>query len=252
MGGAIARGLCVSGFVQPSSITVSDLQAPLLEGLKSFCPELNVTTDNFECINGADVIMLAVKPWLMESVIGTLKHSMDYDQQLVVSVAATVTFEKLHALLDDDYRCPPIFRVVPNTAIAVQQSMTFIAAENASDAQTKTVVNIFDSLGKAMLIPESLIEGATALASCGTAFAMRYVRASSEGGVELGFYPEVAKEIVMQTVKGAVELLEANGTHPEIEIDRVTTPGGITIRGLNEMEHAGFTSAVIRGLKAAK
>ena len=79
---------------------------------------------------------------------------------------------------------------------------------------------------------------------------MRYIRASVEGGVEIGFKAKDAEQIVLQTVKGAVELLQATGEHPEAAIDKVTTPGGVTIRGLNEMEHAGFTSAVVRGLKA--
>ncbi|MDR2469198.1 MAG: pyrroline-5-carboxylate reductase, partial [Tannerella sp.] len=106
-------------------------------------------------------------------------------------------------------------------------------------------------LGVVQQIDERLMTAGTALASCGLAYAFRYIRAATEGGVELGFYPEQAKDIVLQTLKGAVALLEANGTHAEVEIDKVCTPGGITIRGLNEMEHAGFTSAVVRGLKVS-
>ena len=92
---------------------------------------------------------------------------------------------------------------------------------------------------------------ATALCSCGIAYAMRYVRAATEGGVELGIYPHKAKEYVLATLRGAVELLEATGNNPEVEIDKVTTPGGITIKGLNAMEAHGFTTAVIEGLKAS-
>ena len=128
--------------------------------------------------------------------------------------------------------------------------MTFIVPVGASDAQTATMKNIFDDTGNAMITEERLLGAATTLASCGIAYAMRYIRAATEGGVELGFRATDAKNIVLQTVKGAVDLLLANGNHPEAEIDKVTTPGGLTIRGLNEMEHAGFTSAVIRGLKA--
>ena len=81
--------------------------------------------------------------------------------------------------------------------------------------------------------------------------AFRYIRAAMEGGVEMGIYPNVAKEVVIQTLRGAIDLLEANESHPEVEIDKVTTPGGITIKGLNEMEAYGFTNAVIKGLKAS-
>jgi pyrroline-5-carboxylate reductase len=110
---------------------------------------------------------------------------------------------------------------------------------------------MFAELGKAFLVPESQLNAMMALSSCGIAFAFRYIRAAMEGGVEMGVYPHIAKEAVLQTLKGAVELIEANNSHPEVEIDKVTTPGGITIKGLNEMEAQGFTNAVIKGLKAS-
>ena len=128
--------------------------------------------------------------------------------------------------------------------------MTFIVPVGANDEQTKKVKNIFDELGGSIITEERLLPAGTTLASCGIAYAMRYIRASVEGGVELGFKASDAEKIVLQTVKGAVELLQTTHQHPEEAIDQVTTPGGVTIKGLNEMEHAGFTSAVIRGLKA--
>ena len=145
----------------------------------------------------------------------------------------------------------PLFLCIPNIAIAQLQSMTFLvpAAETTSQ-HTEQVTALFDSMGHTLLTDEQHLAAGTTLASCGIAYAMRYIRAASEGGVELGFKADDAKQIVMQTMRGAVELLEATGLHPEAAIDLVTTPGGVTIKGLNEMEHAGFTSAVIRGLKA--
>ncbi|GAB1359934.1 pyrroline-5-carboxylate reductase [Porphyromonadaceae bacterium] len=252
MGGAIARGLCEGSLVKPEDIAVSDPQKSLLEGLRQYNSQLRLTSNNFEAVEGADVVLLAVKPWLMEFVVTTLKQKLDYSKQIIGSIAATVTFERLDELLEKEDEIPAVFRIVPNIAISIRKSMTFVAASNATEEQTGKILALFNELGKTKLIDESHIEGATALASCGTAFALRYVRAASEGGVELGFNATEAKEIVMQTVKGAVELLEASGKHPEEMIDQVTTPGGITIKGLNEMEHAGFTSAVIRGHKAAK
>ena len=141
---------------------------------------------------------------------------------------------------------------MPNTAIEVMSSMTFVSARNASKEQTDLIIHIFNELGNAMLVEERLMGAGTALASSGIAFALRYIRAAIEGGVELGFYPKQAQEIVVHTVKGAVDLLLENKSNPETEIDKVTTPGGITIKGLNEMELSGFTSSVIRGLKASK
>ena len=113
------------------------------------------------------------------------------------------------------------------------------------------MLNIFNELGEAMLVEEKLIPAGTSLASCGIAYALRYIRAAMEGGVELGFRADDAKRIVMQTLRGAVDILDAGGQHPEVEIDRVTTPGGLTIKGLNAMEAAGFTNSVIEGLRAS-
>ena len=129
--------------------------------------------------------------------------------------------------------------------------MTFVVPVDATPEQTALVKGLFDEMGTALLTDYQHLAAGTTLASCGIAYAMRYIRAASEGGVELGFKADVSKEIVMQTLEGAVQLLRATGMHPEQAIDQVTTPGGLTIKGLNEMEHAGFTSAVIRGLKAS-
>ena len=130
--------------------------------------------------------------------------------------------------------------------------MTLFTPYNAVPEQVDVIKAMLDSLGKSLLVDESLMEAGTALCSCGTAFAMRYIRAAVEGGIEMGFRPQDAQLVVEQTVKGAAELLLDTGNHPEVEIDRVTTPGGITIKGLNEMEAAGFSAAVVRGLKASK
>ncbi len=251
MGGAIARGLTKGTLVAPSNIRVSDLNETVLADLKKYNEAINTTTNNVSAIAGADLVIIAVKPWLVETVVNQIKANLDYSKQIVASIAAGITFEHLNALLEKEGSYPALFRVIPNTAIAILESMTIIAASNTSKEQEALIKTIFDELGKSIIVEERLMAAGTSLASCGTAFALRYVRAAMEGGVELGFYPDQAKEIVAQTVKGAVELLLTNGTHPESEIDKVTTPGGITIKGLNEMEHAGFTSAVIRGLKAS-
>ena len=190
-------------------------------------------------------------------IIDEIKSVLDFEKQMIVSVAAGVTFDLLNTYLtkNTDFDClatPTIFRIMPNTAIEVMSSMTFVSARNASKEQTDLIIHIFNELGNAMLVEERLMGAGTALASSGIAFALRYICAAIEGGVELGFYPKQAQEIVVHTVKGAVDLLLENKSNPEMEIDKVTTPGGITIKGLNEMELSGFTSSVIRGLKASK
>jgi pyrroline-5-carboxylate reductase len=137
---------------------------------------------------------------------------------------------------------------MPNTAIAIQQSMTCICANTAASQQVSFVNDLFNQLGKTILIEEKLMDAATVLGACGTAFAMRYIRANIKGGIEIGFNAATASLIAAQTVKGAAELLLIKKTHPEQEIDKVTTPKGCTIAGLNEMEHQGFSSSLIKGV----
>jgi pyrroline-5-carboxylate reductase len=209
---------------------------------------VSVTTDNKLAADGADIVCVVVKPWLVERVLTDIKSEMNPQKQLLIVIAAGVSSESIKSWLGQN--CPPLFLVIPNIAIAELSSMTFIVPVGASEAQTKTITDIFDEMGDTLITDEQHLAAGTTLASCGIAYAMRYIRAAAEGGVELGFKADDAKKIVMQTMKGAVELLQASGLHPEAAIDLVTTPGGVTIKGLNEMEHAGFTSAVIRGLKA--
>lgn len=249
MGGAMADGFIKSGAVKPADISVAN---PTAQKLEHFALQgASVTTDNKTAADGADIIVIAVKPWLVEQVVNELKPVLNYTRQTVITVAAGISGSQFTAWLKKDDAVPQTFIVIPNTAIAVLASMTFIVPVNATADTTATIKALFDSVGQAMVTDERHLGASMTLASCGIAYAMRYVRAAAEGGVELGFKADMAKDIVLQTMKGAVELLQANGNHPEAEIDKVCTPGGLTIRGLNEMEHAGFTSAVIRGLKAA-
>lgn len=251
MGGAIAAGLAKGKIFKPCQIICTARTQKSLDKVKSIDPDIVIMNDNVMAVKEADVIVLAVKPWLMENVIAGFRESIDVSRQIFVSVAAGISLEQLSAWL-----CPSrpsdvsVFRAIPNTAASVLASMTFISSANADEEQIDLVTDIFDEMGCTMYVEERLIPAGTALASCGIAFAMRYIRAASEGGVEIGFRPEEARKIVEYTVKGAAELLLATGGHPEEEIDKVTTAGGITIKGLNEMEHEGFTSAVIKGLKA--
>ena len=250
MGGAIARGLVAGKILKPADIVCCDHNADKLARLKEACGDITTTRDSREAVKGADMIVLAVKPWCVESSIAEIRDLIDTGRQDLVSIAAGVTFDMLKEYLQDANAT--LFRVIPNTAIEVGSSMTFVSECNASKERTARVVDMFDALGRAMLIPEDKMSAGTALASCGIAYAMRYIRAAMEGGIELGFRAGDAREIVLNTVKGAIDLLLASGEHPEDAIDKVTTPGGITIKGLNEMEDKGFTASVIAGLKASQ
>lgn len=246
----MADGFIKSGAVKPADISVAN---PTAQKLEHFALQgASVTTDNKTAAEGADIVIIAVKPWLVEQVVNELKPVLNYTRQTIITVAAGISGNQFTAWLKKDDAVPQTFIVIPNTAIAVLASMTFIVPVNATADTTAIVKALFDNVGQTMVTDERHLSAGMTLASCGIAYAMRYVRAAAEGGVELGFKADMAKDIVLQTMKGAVELLQANGNHPEAEIDKVCTPGGLTIRGLNEMEHAGFTSAVIRGLKAAE
>jgi pyrroline-5-carboxylate reductase len=251
MGGAIARGLSKGSFFQSSEISVSDVSDNNLNIIREFNSQIKCYTSNRDCIKDADFILIALKPWLVEKVAGEIESLINYDRQIIISIAAGIPIDKLKSFFPGNDSLPTLFRVIPNTAIDVLESFNCISSYNASDEQEKMVIDIFNEMGKAMIVPESQLNAFMSLSSCGIAYAFRYIRAAMEGGVEMGIYPNVSKEVVLQTLKGAVALLEKNDSHPEVEIDKVTTPGGITIRGLNEMENRGFTASVINGLKAS-
>ena len=249
MGGAIARGLAASNSVRSCDITVCCPVQRELDAIKACDDEVNVSLNNEAAVNGTDVVIVVVKPWLLDAVLTPLLPIIDYSRQIIVTVVAGANTEHLAELAAPYCATPVVMCAMPNTAASVHESMTFLCARNASQEQIDAVKGIFDNLGATMVIEERLMGAGMALASCGIAYAMRYLRSAMAGCVEMGMYPNDAKNIVLQTLKGAVALLESTGNHPEVEIDKVTTPGGVTIKGLNTMEANGFTHAVIEGLK---
>ncbi|MBC8592239.1 pyrroline-5-carboxylate reductase [Oscillospiraceae bacterium N12] len=246
MGSAIARGLARQSGTE-REIIVSNPSNGKLEKLKADFPVIQTTNDNAEAANNADVIIVAVKPWLMEKVLSPLRLKRS---QILVSLAAGICFDDLAHFCGEPEMA--IFRVVPNTAIAERASMTLISARNASDKQKQLLMDMFNEMGLAMMIQESKLAAATSLTSCGIAYVLKYVQAAMQAGIEMGISPKDAMTMIAQSLEGAAEILLNNDTHPSVEIDKVTTPGGITIKGINELEHAGFTSAVIRAMKASK
>lgn len=244
MGGAIARGLASGNRVKASDITVSNPSRGKLEALLREYPDINVTSDNVAAAAGADLVMLAVKPWLAESV---LKEIALKPSQILVSVVAGMDFEQLKAYVGHDMT---LFRIVPNTAIQEKESLTLIAAHNATEAQTTALKTLFDEMGLSLIVPEEKLAAGTAMASCGIAYVLEYVRAAMRAGIELGLKPDEAMTMVAQSCRGAAALLLNNGTHPATEIEKVCTPGGYTIRGINALEKGGFAAAIIDAMKA--
>jgi pyrroline-5-carboxylate reductase len=242
MGGAIVCGLLKSGYINPDGILVTDRKSSILDEMKS--KGVAVSDNNLDAARFADMIIVAVKPYHYKSVIHEIKPELNSGKMLI-SIVAGINLDQLQLEAGAEV---PVFRVMPNTAIALQESLTCISANAKSEPMIHPVSELFDHLGKTIIIPEELMAAATVLSSCGIAFALRYIRATMQGGIEMGFNADMAQFITAQTIKGATELVLQSGNHPEREIDKVTTPRGITITGLNEMEHKGFSSALIRGL----
>lgn len=246
MGGAIARGMAQGSLIRPADITVSNPSEGKLRAIKEFNPQIKTTCNNQEAINEADLIILAVKPWFIKEVIEGL--TLQTEKQIIASVAAGIPFAEYEQWIGEK---ATIFRIIPNTAISQMRSMTLLASHNASKEQEALLANIFNEMGVAMLIDEKQMGAATALTSCGIAYVLKYIQAAMQAGVEMGIYPKDAARMVAQSVKGAAELILTNESHPSVEIDKVTTPGGLTIKGINELEHGGFTSAIINAMKAS-
>ena len=244
MGSAVARGLIARGCLDPSDIIVATPHPDKLRELSD--SGVKISPSNIDTAK-SDLLIIAVKPWKVKEVVDEISSSLDFESIEIALIVAGIKGEELKSYFKPLPRVLSI--VMPNTAMAIGESMTFIVPLKGKPC---LAVDVFKNLGSIKEIEESQLPAATALASCGIAYALRYVRAAMEGGVEMGFKANEAQEIICQTIKGAADLLLQTNSHPEIEIDKVTTPGGITIKGLNAMEKFGFSNAVIEGLKASR
>jgi len=246
LGASMAQGLTESGLYKSANITLTRRKVERLAEFKK--QGFTITSDNREAVKNSEIVILAVEPQQIDGVLEEIASSLVKGKHLVISVITGVSIKQISKKLHKDL---DIVRAMPNTAIAIRQSMTCIATESNNKAAINKTIEIFDTVGKSMVIDEELMGSATALAACGLAFFMRAIRAASQGGVEIGFHADKALAIAAQTAKGASSLLLENQRHPEYEIDKVTTPRGVTISGLNQMEHDGFSSAMIKGIVTA-
>lgn len=245
LGTAIAEGLIASRFSKPADIIITKRN---ISTLKAFGKKgVVITENNNAAVRDAAIVILAVKPFQVKDVIEKIKKDLTANH-ILVSVVTGIMISDMEEVIRKKM---PVFRAMPNTAIAIRESMTCLSSSNASEEQIKLINDIFCTLGKVVTIEEKLMDAATVLGACGTAYAMRYIRANIQGGIEIGFDAQTASLIAAQTVKGAADLLLQKGSHPEFEIDKVTTPKGCTIAGLNEMEHRGFSSSLIKGVVAS-
>jgi pyrroline-5-carboxylate reductase len=244
IGLSLAKGLVKAGIYQPSQITLTRRNIASLANMKE--EGFGVIASNAEAVKGATIIVLAILPQQLNKLLDEIKPSVDPAKHLLISVISGVSCQDIRKYLALDVQ---VVRVMPNTAIAIGQSMTCIATDTATEENIKVVTAMFNTVGVSIQINEDLMTSATALCACGIAFFLRSIRAASQGGTEIGFHAHDALKMAAQTAKGAADLLLQLSSHPEHEIDKVTSPKGCTIAGLNEMEHNGFSSAMIKGIK---
>jgi pyrroline-5-carboxylate reductase len=241
LGTSLAKGLINSKQFNYSDLILTEKRDSRLAYLKSL--GFQVTDNNTEAVNKAPIIVTSVKPQQFKSLAEEIRNSLTAEH-ILISTVTGIAFKDIEGILGSI----PMLRIMPNTALEICQSMTCISFKNTTPGQESFMQKMFDKMGKTMIIPEDMMDAATVVGACGIAFALRFMRAMSQGGIEIGFNSEMSQLITAQTVKGAAQLIIETSNHPEREIDKVTTPQGITISGLNEMEHQGLSSAVIRGL----
>jgi pyrroline-5-carboxylate reductase len=255
IGRAIARGIVASGRFAPGDLMLTRRHLDRLDDLRAV--GYHVSSANREAVRRTRVVLVAVEPRQLDGVLEEIGGELDPSRHVLVSVVSGATIADIRRqtcrACDDEEarsRCleVPIVRAMPNTAIALGESMTCLATNPGRPDVEAVAVDLFDRLGKTLVIPEELMVPATALCACGIAFFLRSIRAASQGGIEIGFHPAEALLMAAQTALGAARLVREGQSHPESEIDAVTTPRGCTIAGLNEMEHQGFSSAMIKGI----
>ena len=245
MGEALLSRLVMQQIYAPSAVIVSD---PSQERRSLLAAQygVQVTADNQTIISSAEVILLAIKPQIFETVVQPL--SKPNPQQLIVSILAGVPLSRLEAAFPHQ----PIIRAMPNTPATVGAGMTAIAPGQQATADhlalTKT---LFTAVGQVVEVPERLMDAVTGLSGSGPGYVAVVIEALTDGGVAAGLPRAIAAQLALQTVLGTAELLQQTGMHPAELKDRVTSPGGTTIAGIAQLERAGLRSALIEAVQAA-
>jgi pyrroline-5-carboxylate reductase len=244
LGSSIAKGLITN-----NAITTLYLTKRNVSGLADFEGYKNVflTSDNKEAIQQSDIVVFAVQPAHLEKILIEVQPFLT-DKHVLISTITGFSISRIEGLVGTDQF---IIRAMPNTAIAVGKSMTCICSNEKGGQRLTIAEAIFNRLGTTISIPEQQMQAATVVCASGIAFWMRLIRATTQAAIQLGFDAEEAQNLAMFTCEGAANLLITSGNHPEQEIDKVTTPNGCTIEGLNEMEHKGLSSSLIQGMVAS-
>jgi len=245
LGSSIARGIVVAQLLNsPSQIVLTRRNETILKQFES--EGFSTSSNNKKAVSGAQLIFICVLPQFLNELLADIKSALT-EKHVIVSVVSGAKISDITKHLDLSFT-PEIIRAMPNTAIRFKESMTCLASNQKNSVGLKMTEHIFDALGSTLVVEEELLVAATALCACGIAFFCRAIRAAAQGGTQIGFHSEDAIKLAAQTAKGAATLILQSGSHPEEQVDKVTTPQGCTIVGLNQMEHSGFSSAFIKGI----
>lgn len=244
LGFSIAQGIVQQQDFEVDQLIVTKRNvAGLRERFNS--DRVKVTSSNVEAVQQSDVVILCVQPGQINTILEEIKDELEVGRHLLISTITGRAIKDIETVVEKDVA---IIRSMPNTAISVGQSMTCLSANQHAKDQLTIAQQIFNAVGETLVIEESMMQAATVICASGIAFWMRLIRATTQGAIQLGFDAPEAKHMATQTCMGAASLLLKSNGHPEEEIDKVTTPKGCTISGLNEMEHEGLSSALIKGL----
>ncbi len=246
IGLSLLQGLLKENLIPPENITVTRRNIEELAYLKD--KGIRLTSNNVSAVRESGLVVIAVKPYNISEVLEEIRAVLDPEKHVLISVTAGTTLDQIQEGIGHSM---PVFRAMPNISASVGKSVSCICHNAEGRDDVESVKALFDNFGTTMTIDEELMQSATILGACGIAYVLRFIRAMIQGGIQIGFDAKTASAIVNQTVKGAAELLIERKEHPEYEIDKVTTPKGCTIVGLNEMEHNGFSSSLIKGIVAS-
>ena len=247
MAAALARGWGAAGVVDPARSLASGPRAATRERFtdRTGWPAV---ADNRAVVAAADVVVLAVKPHLLAGVCADLRETLAA-RHLVVSIASGVTLGRLAGWLGESVR---LVRVMPNTPSLVGAGAAgFSPGPAATSADADTVRTLFGAVGRAVEVPERLIDAVTGVSGCGPAFVYLMIEALADGGVRAGLPRATAQELAAQTVLGAAKMVLDTGEHPGALKDAVCSPGGATIAGIFALEQAGFRGAVMSAVAAS-
>ena len=246
MGQALARGLMAASVFTPEQIVAADVDKGRLT---AFSDETGVeSAGNVEAASSSDIIILAVKPAVIPAVLEEISNCIGHEQ-VVISIAAGITIQQIESKLKDGV---PVIRAMPNIPCMVGAGAIVLSrGKNASDSDFESAIAIFNAVGKAIEVPELLMDAVTGLSGSGPAFVYVVIEALADAGMQAGLTSEQSAFLAVQTVFGAAKMVIDTGEHPARLRDMVTSPGGTTIAGLAALERGALRAAIIDAVEAA-